>query len=233
MKSYLSIEKFSKDVIYHRFLENGERKEEYINFKPFCGIESSGTDSKITSLYGKALELRTFDSITEFNIWKKENEDMIPIHGDVRAEYMFGASKYQKEIPIQWEQMRIDNFDIEVYVNDGGGFPEAAEAKYEVSAITVQDIIKKTYTVFGWKNYLNHREDVTYIHCDDEKDLLRRYVAFMAERKPDIITGWNIVAFDIPYMVHRIEKILGKEWAKKLSQIGKLKKRTYTDNFDN
>lgn len=257
MKSFLSIESFSTDVIYHRYLEDGVRKEEFVTFQPFCGVESaSNSNSIIKSLFNKPLELRKFDTITEYRDWKRENENFIPIHGDVRMEYMFASSQYQGEIPIQWEHMRIDNFDIEVHTggdedgnildkngkfvldSDGkkvpaGGFPESKDAFFPVSAIAIQDIITKTYTVFGWKDYNNQRDDVTYYRCDDEVDLLKQYVAFMSERKPDILTGWNIVPFDIPYIIHRISKVLGKPWISKLSQIDKIRKRTYTDGFDN
>jgi len=257
MKSFLSIEQVSKNLIYHRFLEDGVRKEEYVNFKPFCGIETSSSEStNFKSLYDKPLELKTFDSIQEYHTWKKENENYFPIHGDIRMEYMFTSSYYQNEIPIQWDQMRIDNFDIEVHTGgdengnvvdsngnfvfdennkrvQSGGFPESKDAFFPVSVIAIQDIITKQYTVFGWKEYNDTRADVTYYHCEDETDLLRQYVAYFANRKPDIITGWNIVAFDIPYLVHRIEKLLGKKWVQKLSQIGKVKKRVFTDNFDN
>jgi len=257
MKSFLSIEQFSKNLIYHRYLEDGVRKEEYVSFKPFCGMETSGSSSTtFKSLFDKPLELKTFDSIQDYRHWKKDNESYFPIHGDIRMEYMFTSSYYHNEIPIQWDMMRIDNFDIEVHTGgdedgniidakgnfvldvDGarvpaGGFPESKDAFFPVSAIAVQDLITKHYTVFGWKDYNNTRDDVTYFRCDDEVDLLRQYVAYFAERKPDIITGWNIIPFDVPYLVHRISKLLGKKWVEKLSQIGKVKKRTYTDNFDN
>jgi len=231
-KSLLSIEMVNKNTIYHRYLENGSRQEEYIEFKPFCGVPSN-KESSIKTLYNKPLELRQFDNISEFKKWVKENEEYIDIYGNIRPEYMFLASTYPKEIPIQWEDMRIDNIDIEVVREDG--FPDSDLAEWPVTAITIQDIIKKTYTTFGYKkNYKNNdSENINYIHCDNEKDLLEKYVIYCRERRADIITGWNIVNFDIPYLVNRIIKILGKNWAKKISPVGKLRQRVYKDTFDN
>ena len=37
---------------------------------------------------------------------------------------------------------------------------------------------------------------------------------------PDIVTGWNIETFDIPYLVNRIRKILGETFVKNLSPFG-------------
>ena len=231
MKSLLSIEPVNADTFYHRYLESGERKSELVKFKPFCGVESAGAGSQIKSLFNKPLDLRTFDSMSEYRSWKKDNESYVDIHGDVRLEYMFLASKYQGEIPMQWEHMHIDNYDIEVYCPEG--FPEADHADWPITTITIQNLIKKTYTVFGYKNYVNHRDDVEYVHCDDEKDLLKKYVAFVHEREVDVLTGWNIVNFDVPYTINRIKKLLGNEWAKRLSPIKKIKARNYRDNFDN
>ena len=42
---------------------------------------------------------------------------------------------------------------------------------------------------------------------------------------PDIITGWNIRFFDIPYMVNRTTRILGEETVKKFSPFGITKYR--------
>jgi len=231
-KSLLSIEMTNKDTIYHRFIEDGERKEEYVHFEPFCGVDAPGSTSTINSLFNKPLELRKFDSISEYRSWKKDNETYIDVHGDVRIEYMFLSSTYKTKIPVQWDLMRVDNFDIEVRCPEG--FPLAENAEWPITTITVQDLIKKTYTVFGYKNYVNHRPDeVNYIHCDDEKDLLKQYIAFWKERRPDIVTGWNIVNFDIPYIINRTKRILSKEWANKYSPVGKIKARTYRDDFDN
>jgi len=230
-KSLLSIEMVNKNTIYHRYLENGSREEEYIEFKPFCGVITD-KKSSIKTLYNKPLELRKFDNISEFKKWTRENEDYIDIYGNIRPEYMFLSSVYREEIPLQWDDMRIDNFDIEVVREDG--FPDAQIADWPVTAITIQDVIKKTYTTFGFKNYVNHdQKRINYIHCDDEKDLLKKYIAYCVERRPDILTGWNIVNFDIPYMVNRIKKVLGKSWANKISPIGKLRAREYKDTFEN
>jgi DNA polymerase delta subunit 1 len=38
---------------------------------------------------------------------------------------------------------------------------------------------------------------------EDEKDLLKAWKDFFVECDPDIITGYNIVGFDIPYLIDR------------------------------
>ena len=41
------------------------------------------------------------------------------------------------------------------------------------------------------------------ISCDKESDLLDKWAAFIRESDPDIITGYNINNFDLPYLLNR------------------------------
>ena len=43
---------------------------------------------------------------------------------------------------------------------------------------------------------------------------------------PDVVTGWNIKGFDIPYLVNRTRKVLGEESVKKWSIWGLVSSRT-------
>jgi DNA polymerase elongation subunit (family B) len=64
---------------------------------------------------------------------------------------------------------------------------------------------------------------VHYAHCRDESDLLRRFIDFWCRFHPDVVTGWNIEFFDIPYLINRITKLFGEDEAKKLSPWNKLR----------
>ena len=71
---------------------------------------------------------------------------------------------------------------------------------------------------------------VKYMLCKDEHDLLLKYLDVWCSKwfSPDIVTGWNVEFFDIPYIVNRIKRILGDHMAKKLSPWGLLEERTVT-----
>ena len=77
--------------------------------------------------------------------------------------------------------------------------------------------------MFGCGDYVKHRDDVHYAHCRDESDLLRRFIDFWCRFHPDVVTGWNIEFFDIPYLINRITKLFGDDEAKKLSPWNKLR----------
>jgi DNA polymerase elongation subunit (family B) len=51
-----------------------------------------------------------------------------------------------------------------------------------------------------------------------EKEMLESFIEYLDTHNPDILTAYNLVAFDFPYLVNRMKKI-GVDW-RKLSEIG-------------
>jgi DNA polymerase elongation subunit (family B) len=113
------------------------------------------------------------------------------------------------------------------------GFPEPAEAKHPVISITIYDNIVDTYFVWALGDYDKSKCEIkniniSYVKCIDEASLLRAFVEFWRDEFmcPDAVTGWNVRAFDIPYLVNRIAKILGSDEVKKLSPWGMVEEKT-------
>jgi DNA polymerase elongation subunit (family B) len=61
--------------------------------------------------------------------------------------------------------------------------------------------------------------NVQYYKCADESALLLSFLEVWngSLYSPDVVTGWNIEFFDIPYLVNRIRKVLAGEHAERLS----------------
>ena len=78
------------------------------------------------------------------------------------------------------------------------------------------------YKAMGLKDYTPERDDVSYMKCDSEEELLTNFIATFKELDIDVLTGWNTKGFDIPYLINRINKILGDGAADDLSPFGKL-----------
>lgn len=101
--------------------------------------------------------------------------------------------------------------DIEVYTGKDKNFPTPEEAKYPVTQIS--------YTMNNWEDEskvitytLNNdrKENVTegdtkVFH--DERQLILHYIHDMEEINPDVITGWNVIGFDLHYVFNRLNKI--------------------------
>jgi len=73
--------------------------------------------------------------------------------------------------------------------------------------------------------------DIKKIHysaCNSEERLLRKVIALFKKLKPDLLTGWNISLFDIPYLTNRIVNVLGENEIYDMSPIKSVIERTIT-----
>ena len=55
------------------------------------------------------------------------------------------------------------------------------------------------------------------MHFKTEKGMLGAFLEYWNDNFPDVITGWNVQPFDIPYIARRIDRILGERYTKMLS----------------
>ena len=119
---------------------------------------------------------------------------------------------------------RVVILDIET--DSKGGFGDIVAADRAVTAITLRKNGKSV--AFGTKYYKEKSSDVYYVMCQDEVGLLRRFLDYWNDSiwKPDVVTGWNVEGFDVPYLVKRITQVLGEDQARRLSPWNKLTKRT-------
>ena len=225
--------------ITHIYTDGGQLHKDIVYFKPFLGIEATKSESTSWSdLFGKRISIKVFDSIMEMHKWKKENKDIFKIYGDVPPSIQFIASNYRKDIDLDREGIKIFNIDIEVYVEDGS-FPQPLEAKHPINAITVNEMTTNTYTTFAFlDDYYPKEGNEYFVKCKNEKDLLEKFLKFWNKEDPQIVTGWNIDIFDIPYIINRLHRVFPDEdeneshknkTALKLSIDRKIKKNTSRD----
>jgi DNA polymerase elongation subunit (family B) len=90
----------------------------------------------------------------------------------------------------------------------------------EITAITISRNGYKS--VFGCKDYVEHQENIKYYRCKSEYHLLQVFLEIWnsSDYRPDVLTGWNVEFFDIPYLVGRILKVLGQEAVNRMSPWG-------------
>ncbi len=123
--------------------------------------------------------------------------------------------------------IKIINVDIETRSDEG--FPDVVSANMDITAITVG--YRGRYVVFGLKKFENDNpKKVKYHHCDDEEDMLRRFLNLLENIDADVVTGWNIEGFDVPYLYHRITNVCGKKHADRLSPHGVVLPKTIKVN---
>ena len=214
MSFYTSCECVGNYLYYRGVDDKGKRFKEKISYLPTFYIPTNKS-SKYKTLEGQYVETLKPGSINECREFFKNYEGVenFKIYGNHRYEYAYIQEKHADEIQYDSTKIRIAFIDIET--GSEGGFPNVQTANEEVIAITV--MFDDTYYVFGCGDYDNKDSDVKYFRCKDELQLLEKFLDAWSSYAPDAVTGWNTDTFDIPYLVNRINRILGEEHAKKLS----------------
>lgn len=216
MKFYTDIRQ-SGDTVFHSYIEDGIRHRDKFKFSPKIYVKSNKDDSHST-IYGDPLAEIDFDTIRDCKefIQKHKSVANFPMFGNQNYGFQFLSTEYKEEIQYDSSQLDVCYIDIETEVGDSGfPFPETAIEK--ISLITLHSTKNGTVT-FGYRPYTGNVENVPrYTSCDGEQALLRTFLTYWMAHYPDIVSGWNIEGFDIPYIHNRITNILGAESARKLS----------------
>ena len=152
------------------------------------------------------------------------------MYGLTQFPYTYIAEKYPKQIQFDSSQMRIVTIDIEVECENG--FPNADQALEPMLSITIKNHDTGRIKVWGLHDYHNDREDVQYIKCQTERELLMlQFLAWWESDYPDVITGWNTEFFDIPYICNRIKSVMGEDAMKRLSPWGVVNSRMVNSGY--
>jgi DNA polymerase elongation subunit (family B) len=231
MKFYTSVNQYGNRVLV-RGINNEKRVQDKIEFKPSLFVKSkSGT--KYKSLFGDSLDEIQFESINEAKDYVKRYGEVenFEVFGNTNYAYQYITKTFPTEVEFDITQLAIWSIDIETTVENG--FPDTKNPMEEILLITVQDSNSKQITTFGCKSIekldlpnLNHN----YILCKDEKDLLRKFIAFLDDNHPHVITGWNIEFFDIPYLCARISRMLDDDALKAVSPWRVVNAKEFTRN---
>jgi DNA polymerase elongation subunit (family B) len=203
-----------------RGVENGKRFETRDEFFPTLFVNSK-KDSKYKTLSGGNVEpIRpgTVRDCREF--YKKYDEvDGFEIYGNDRYIYQYISEKYpEDEVKFDISKIKLVTLDIEVASESG--FPDVESCSEEILAISIQDYTTKKIVTWGVKPFNNVRDDVTYHCCESEYALLNSFINYWMDDVPDVVTGWNIQLYDIPYICKRLNRVLGEKLMKRLSNWG-------------
>ena len=209
--------------ILYRGVKNGRRVKLKIGYKPSLFIPAK-KQTEFMTLQGEYLERKTFETIREARDFVKRYEEVgnFKIFGNNKYEYAFIAD--QQKGMVEYDQDKISIAVIDIEVGSENGFPDPYLANEPITAVCIRYVNGRTI-VYGCGDYVNNDDHVTYIKCKDEWSLCKKFLEDWSENCPDILTGWNIKFFDIPYLYNRFMKILGEDDAKKLSPWGLINER--------
>jgi DNA polymerase elongation subunit (family B) len=215
MNFYTNVTRHRNQILV-RGISEGKPVKFSVKYKPYLFVKAS-TQTEHKNLKGEYVGKLQFDSMSEtykFTEKYKKVEGM-EIYGLSDWPYMYIYDKYRGEIKYDPALVSVCSIDIETSIE--GGFPDIEKADNEITAITIGRNGRKT--TFGCGEYQEHQDNVQYYKCVDESALLLAFLEVWngSLYSPDVVTGWNIEFFDIPYLVNRMRKVIGSNHADRLS----------------
>jgi DNA polymerase elongation subunit (family B) len=226
MKFYTNFSRVG-NLIHVRGYNNGKRFTDKVEYNPTLYLPSQ-KPTEYKTLDGKFVSPVSQGSMRDASDFIKQYEDIenFNFYGSTNYAYVYINEIYSGKIDYDPRLIRVANLDIEV--GSENGFPEPASASEPITAIGIK--LNDMMYVFGCGKYDNHRDDVDYRQFRDERSLIESFLQFWREKDPDVITGWNIKGFDIPYLYNRILRLFDEKMAKRLSPIGVIEQREFTKN---
>lgn len=181
-----------------RGYKNGVRFTDSVSFKPSLYIKSD-KDTKYKTLTGTPVKRMIFDSLYDCREFLKQYEDLndAPIYGNTDFVTQYLLETYEEEVTYDLSKIKIAYFDIESETE--GGFPDLRNPNEKINIIGVR--------ISGINYAITCKQvdipDCKLVLCSSEKEIIEKFFELLRKEDIDVITGWNVKLFDIPYIIGR------------------------------
>ena len=205
--------------------DKGKRCTLTIPVKPYIYVENESNPDAL-SIYNTKLAKKSF-----INSWDRDkyikHSGLKRVFYNIPTEQQFLIDMFgSKNGDANFFQYPLKTFFLDIETYSPGDFPNPKTAPDPINVITIYDSISKRFYTWGTggKNGGNYipANNVTYVKCKSESELLINFINFWRSNYPDIVSGWNSESFDIPYIINRIKLILGESMANNLSPVKEL-----------
>jgi len=230
MRFYTNVH-VNRNAALIRGYDNGVRFEYEQPYSPFLFLPSP-VPSEFRTIDGKHVKSVHFTDSREARDFVKRYDEVenFSIYGTTSFTYQCIYENFNGDMNYDVDLINVVSLDIETSTQNG--FPNIATADKKIITLSMRK--RGKCIVLGTRPYTPKSADVKYHQCKDEVDLLTTFLRIWNsdQWKPDVVTGWNIENFDIPYLFVRITNILGLKEAKKLSPWGLVNSRSITGEDD-
>ena len=201
------------DNILYRGYEDGEPVQFRTSFSPTLYVLSKKKD-KFRTLDGRTVSPIKFNTAREAREFIKTYDGVegFEVHGYERFVYQYIRQEFPGDIDYNVNQMRIYALDIEVQCENG--FPDVEAAAEEMLSITIKDMVTKDFYVWAVRDFETKHNKFVF---DTEREMLAHFIEWWVKHTPDILTGWNVNLYDVPYIARRVNRTLGEKWMRSLS----------------
>ena len=219
MRFYTNTVVVGNDVLVRGY-EDGRSVMFREKYQPTLFVKSK-RDSKYHTLDGIPVEPIQPGTIRDCREFFKKYQDVegFEIYGNERYVYQYISDKYP-ENEIKWDISKIKLVTMDIEVQAEQGFPDPESCAEEMLTISIQDYATKKIYTWGRKPYTPSQDNVTYFHFEEEIDMMNAFLGWWKQNTPEVVTGWNVRLYDIPYLCGRLRRIMGDKGMKQLSPWG-------------
>ncbi len=240
-----------KSVIHLWEQISGENLYTEIPWTPYIFTPTTEGDEDARTIFGKPVQKKTFQTYYNYSKFLEEHKNPTISENNVRNEIQFLAERYYGIPDEDMEVPKLKVYYLDIEARPDEGFPDVNNPQDPITLISLKDGITGTTYTFGYDNinnkyYGGHSaedykipEDVKYFRCQDEETLMRRFFNFMHKFPCDVLSGWNIWWFDLPYIINRAIVLFGEEEGRKLysrmstiNRVSVWKPKSYSDNIN-
>ena len=221
MKFYTSVEQ-AGDTILVRGYNEGRPYQDRVKFNPTLFLPSP-EKSEWRTLDGKYVRPVKQGTIRDAKKFVQDHKDIpdFDICGQTRYVNQYLYEQYPDE-SMSYDMGDIRVFTLDIETRAENGFPDIESADQEILLISIKDSNTNNISVFGTKPYDHNTKDgvhgdVKYMHFSSETAMLNAFVHWWSSNYPDVITGWNVQLFDMPYIIRRINRVVGEKESRLIS----------------
>ena len=214
MNFYTNVTQWGNNLLVREVVD-GERVNTKVKYKPtlYAAVQEP---TPFKTLKGEYVTPIQHDTIKEAKEWIEGYSNQPDLAcGNTLFSYSYIADQFPNYVKWNTDNILIVTIDIETECENG--FPDPKLAEEPLISITLKNHQTKKIVVWGVGKFTNNRDDVTYVECKTEKELVQEFLVFWQDYYPDIITGWNTEFFDIPYICNRIKNLFGEDEVQRLS----------------
>ena len=221
MRFYTNVQMVG-DHFLVRGYEDGKHFMTREKFNPTLFVPAN-KKTKYQTLNGEYVESVQPGSVRDCREFVKRYEGVenFKIYGNTGYIYQYISEMYpEEELKFDISKIKVTTLDIEVASENG--FPDVESAAEEVLLITIQDYSSKKIRTWGQGPFKNQQKNVEYRSFSNEYDLLNDFINWwmIEDNTPEVVTGWNSELYDIPYLVRRLDRVLGEKLMKRISPWG-------------
>ena len=221
-----------KDIIHIAERINGRR--EFREYPARYVFYYKDTRGKYESIFGDKLSRYQTTNGKAFKKEKKLYSSQQLFESDINPVFRCLEDNYLGKEP---PKLNTAFFDIEVDFDKDKGFADPSDPFNPVTAIAIHlSWIGRTICLVCKPNTLTAEsaaeicgkfEDTLLMN--NERELLQTFLDLIDDA--DVMTGWNSEGFDIPYMVNRVARVLGKEHTRRFNLWNQYPKRREFERY--